>query len=361
MYKINNKNTLLLHYSKKIKLLTFKLNNLNNSPKSFKTEIENKINIFKKKITDLKSKKINNIYNSRKTNSNNRFEENRNNRITIINKFHKNFNENISHEYNIPKKINNISINNNDTIQINNKLNLCKDCNVPYFSNKITSKLICTQCGIEITYTEPTSDRMTFGHTVDFVKYCYSKILHFGTWLASIQGRENKPISKKIIENISLHLYESGLNSKKITLIHIKKALKKLNLTRYNQNIPQIWATLTGNSPPRLTPTEKKWFETKFKIICEVWENVRPEWRTNFISYPYVIYKLCQMLGRNDFLPFLNLHKGRDKIDQEEILFKKICIQADWKFIPINHLKSKKKKKSDRFTNFLTQKSFVYI
>jgi hypothetical protein len=66
--------------------------------------------------------------------------------------------------------------------------------------------------------------------------------------------------------------------------------------------------------------------------IEEPFENNRPKHRLNLISYPYVLYKLCQLLGYNDYLKYFTLLKSTDKLFEQDKTWKKICISNGWKF-----------------------------
>jgi len=59
-----------------------------------------------------------------------------------------------------------------------------------------------------------------------------------------------------------------------------------------------------------------------------------PDDRVNFLNYYYTVYKLCELLERREFLPFFPMLKDREKRIEQDQIWKKICIELDWKFIP---------------------------
>ena len=59
-----------------------------------------------------------------------------------------------------------------------------------------------------------------------------------------------------------------------------------------------------------------------------------PKSRTNFLSYSYVLYKSFQILGLHHMCDGLTLLKGRDKLFKQDTIFRKICDELHWEFLP---------------------------
>ena len=54
----------------------------------------------------------------------------------------------------------------------------------------------------------------------------------------------------------------------------------------------------------------------------------------NFLSYSYVLHKFVQLLELDDFLPCFMLLKSREKLQQQDQIWKKICEYLKWQYIP---------------------------
>jgi hypothetical protein len=223
---------------------------------------------------------------------------------------------------------------NKDFTQFDNSDDICENCckKMRYIAR--ISKLICISCGKEEDFIDATSSTMTYGHNVGFSNYAYTKEEYFEKWMDSIQAKESQLITLQDLTKIILQFHSKRMSAKDVTLFRIKKILKQLKLSKHNQHIIQIWATITKKKPPRLTESEEFRFKTMFKQIHEIWDDIKPPDRHNFLNYSYILYKFCQLIGRNDFLPFLRiyLHKVPDKIMSEEIIFKKFCDKLGWTF-----------------------------
>lgn len=70
-----------------------------------------------------------------------------------------------------------------------------------------------------------------------------------------------------------------------------------------------------------------------FRDVQEPFNIHCPESRKNFLSYSYVLYKFCELLGEDDFLPCFPLLKSKEKLYQQDVIWKKICNELKWEFI----------------------------
>ena len=71
-----------------------------------------------------------------------------------------------------------------------------------------------------------------------------------------------------------------------------------------------------------------------FMDIQRPYANFCPSDRVNFLNYYYTIYKLCELLDEEEFLPYFPMLKDREKRIEQDEIWKKICMQLEWQFIP---------------------------
>ena len=55
-----------------------------------------------------------------------------------------------------------------------------------------------------------------------------------------------------------------------------------------------------------------------------------PKSRTNFLSYSYVLYRCFQILGIPEMLDGITLLKGRDKLEANDAIFRRMCVDLGW-------------------------------
>ena len=61
---------------------------------------------------------------------------------------------------------------------------------------------------------------------------------------------------------------------------------------------------------------------------------VCPKNRKNFLSYSYVLHKFCELLELDDLLVYFPLLKSREKLQQQDRIWEKICRSLQWQYIP---------------------------
>jgi hypothetical protein len=59
-----------------------------------------------------------------------------------------------------------------------------------------------------------------------------------------------------------------------------------------------------------------------------------PDDRVNFLNYYYTAYKLCELLGEDSYLEHFPMLKDPEKRMEQDVIWKKICKELDWEFIP---------------------------
>lgn len=119
-----------------------------------------------------------------------------------------------------------------------------------------------------------------------------------------------------------------------VTSKRIREYLKKLRLNKTYEHIPAIIHKITGIPPPTIT----KDLETKligmFEEIQKPFEMVCPKERKNFLSYSYTLHKMCELLGEYELVKCFDLLKSREKLYNQDVIWKGICEHLQWTFYP---------------------------
>ena len=84
----------------------------------------------------------------------------------------------------------------------------------------------------------------------------------------------------------------------------------------------------------RFTPEIEEQLRLMFIAIQEPFSKVAPVARKNFLSYKYLLHKVAELCGFDEILQFLSLLKGKDKLMRQDAIYKGICQQLNWQFIP---------------------------
>ena len=211
----------------------------------------------------------------------------------------------------------------------------CPNSNVFHFSD--TSDLVCDGCGRilatliseELTYREEqeTSEKI--------MNYSYKRENHFNEWLSQFQAQETTNIPPEVIEQLRNELKKIKIKAlDEITHARVRTLLKKLKLNKYYEHVPYITNILSGISPPKMPQELEERLRIMFKDIQKPFDDNCPTERKNFLSYSYVLYKFCELLSEDKYLKYFPLLKSKEKLYQQDVIWKKMCKTLKWEYIP---------------------------
>ena len=211
---------------------------------------------------------------------------------------------------------------------------VCKCGSSNVFSSSFGSELICGTCG---TCVFTLGDELSYKEEQDIVKvinYSYKRDNHFNEWLLQFQAQETTNIPNEVIDQLRSEFKKQKIkNIKDITHAKVKSLLKKLNLSKYYEHVPYISNILNGMQPPKMSQALEDRLRMMFKEIQEPFDKHCPKSRKNFLSYSYTLYKFCELLGEDEFLPCFPLLKAKDKLYQQDLIWKNICNDLKWEYI----------------------------
>ena len=211
----------------------------------------------------------------------------------------------------------------------------CSTCGIHMHKLIDASVMVCPKCGTSTKYLDSSSKSLGYHDDIEYITFSYKRQNHFQEWLNAFQGRENTVIPPAIITKVMGVLFKNGIrNNRQITRDCVRQILKKHKLRRYYDNITSIISQITGEQPMRLRPDEEEQLKLMFMSIQKPFNRHRPSTRKNFLSYSYVLFKFCELLGLNIFLNCFRLLKGREKLHKQDQIFEKICKELEWEFIP---------------------------
>ena len=214
-------------------------------------------------------------------------------------------------------------------------IDICPNCNTPLILKNIDSILLCEKCG----YTEKiiiNSEKTSYKDPPRESSYfAYKRINHFNEWLAQFQAKETTDIPEEVYTGIIFELKKNKFfNINDITYKMVREILKKLKYNKYYEHIPHIINILNGKRAPILTRQYEDQLRMMFKEIQTPFMLHCPVNRKNFLSYSYVLHKFCQLLELDDLLVYFPLLKSREKLQQQDKIWEKICISLRWEYIP---------------------------
>tara|TARA_Y100000389_G_scaffold56272_1_gene52190 strand:+ start:4009 stop:4953 length:945 start_codon:yes stop_codon:yes gene_type:complete len=211
----------------------------------------------------------------------------------------------------------------------------CNETNLTHFPE--TSDLVCEKCGIVVTTL--ISEELTYREEQEtsekIINYSYKRENHFNEWLSQFQAQEMTTIPVEVIDQLRSELKKIKIkNLEDITHAKIRNLLKKLRLNKYYEHVPYITNILNGIKPPNMPQELEELLRIMFKDIQRPFDDNCPAERKNFLSYSYVLYKFCELLGEDEYLQYFPLLKSKEKLYHQDVIWKKICHDLRWEFIP---------------------------
>jgi hypothetical protein len=357
----HNEEVVIPKYLKQIEKLELMLNKSKN-----KLELIDNINKYKNIIKSLKNKEKNYYLNNSKyifdyfenkknISTNDTFENSDKN--NIVKQF---FSLNVSDELTdtISIEANNIKLKDENYIKINNNnfidkyfnnidskylnydkfiypsdiCSVCKRGEMVYVESEGMS--ICSNCSNSIKYLIEIDKPSYKEPPKEVCFYAYKRINHLKEILAQFQAKESTNIPDEVFENIKNQIKKERISLNDLTNKKTKEILKNLGYNKYYEHIPFIKDKL-GIRPPIMSAELEETLCNLFMELQKPYSKYCPKDRVNFLNYYYTLYKLCELLNERSFLPYFPMLKDREKRIEQDQIWKKICEDLGWKFIPI--------------------------
>jgi hypothetical protein len=192
--------------------------------------------------------------------------------------------------------------------------------------------LICNLCFKNVQYLIENEKPSYKEPPKEVCFYAYKKINHFKEILAQFQGKETTQIPVEVIENLKYQIKKERIECSKLTYYKTKELLKKLGYNKYYEHINFIKDKL-GIKPPIISQELEETLCNFFMEIQYPYAKHCPDYRVNFLHYYYVLYKLFELLDETQYLPEIPMLKDREKLIEQDTIWKKICEELDWEFI----------------------------
>jgi hypothetical protein len=206
------------------------------------------------------------------------------------------------------------------------------DSEMSFLQNE--AMLNCTNCGHQ-DFILIDSEKPSYKDPPREISYfAYKKINHLNEWLAQFQAKETTEIPQEIFDMIQTELKKERISdTQKLKASKLRDILKKLKLSKYYEHVAHILNRLNGVQAPILSREVEDKLRYMFREIQPSFIKHCPKGRSNFLSYSYVLFKFCQLLELDDFLPCFPLLKSREKLYMQDKIWQSICDDMGWEFI----------------------------
>ena len=225
---------------------------------------------------------------------------------------------------------------NDKYLDINNyqlKNDVCTFCGGELVPIDYEGILVCKKCSKFVPYLIEHEKPSYKEPPKEVCFYAYKRINHFREILAQFQAKETTQIPPQVIIDKKSQIKKERITINQLTNKKAKDILKKLGYNKYYEHIPFIKDKL-GIRPPIMSPNLEDKLCNLFMEIQRPYAKHCPDGRVHFLNYYYVLYKMCELLDKTEFLPFFPMLKDPVKRIEQDEIWKKICAELEWQFIP---------------------------
>jgi len=211
----------------------------------------------------------------------------------------------------------------------------CFQCHNEMVLNHNTGMLNCNSCGMTEKIIVDSDKQSHKEPPKEMTSFSYKRINHLNEILSQFQAKETTEIPEEIYNKILIELKKERIeNMALLTKEKLREILKKINETDYYDHIPYIINQLNGLPPPSISPEVENIIRGLFLQLQHPFNLFCPEDRKNFLTYGYTLYKIFELLELDEYLCNFNFLKDRKKLYEQEQIWKKICNELKWEFIP---------------------------
>jgi len=209
----------------------------------------------------------------------------------------------------------------------------CDNCGGELVHIDYDGIVVCKKCSKQKQYLVEHEKPSYKDPPNEICFYAYRRINHFREILAQYQAKESTVIEETVLDDIKKQIRKEKIDLSELTNDKMKCILKQLGKSKYYEHIPFIKDKL-GIKPPTMSIELENKLCNLFIEIQRPYAKYCPNDRVNFMNYYYVLYKLCELLEEDKYLDELYMLKDPVKRMEQDEIWKKICADLEWQFIP---------------------------
>lgn len=214
----------------------------------------------------------------------------------------------------------------------------CATCAGELVLDHRTGTTACLMCGVSRSGGLGLGVQQTYadGQASSRTAAPYERIAHFKEFIARLEGTERTEIPEIVVNTLLqqclIHRIDPMREHDRVTYTFVRSALQRTGFCQFFENTTQLISLLTKRQPRRFTDEEKTQLTRIFREIQGPFEKHKGK-RKNFLSYSFTLFKLCELLGLREFLPYLPLLKAPANLLAADALWEKICNDLNYEFV----------------------------
>jgi hypothetical protein len=206
-----------------------------------------------------------------------------------------------------------------------------------------TNELVCWICGkvYNTNIIQNIEDNLNYRDLEDYYTNKkaipeYHKSSHLKEKLEQKLGLNISYIPIEIINKVKEQLNKEKIKIENLKINDIHKILKKLGYEKFYEFEYAIYNYITNTKLLSLDNIVIKQIESLFTKIENCFKDIKYKNRKSMFMYDYTIRKILEILGYIEESKHFNPPKDRTKVLDYDKIWKEICTELNFKFIPTN-------------------------
>lgn len=213
---------------------------------------------------------------------------------------------------------------------------MCPAHRVAMQYNVSLQQLVCPTPGCTHwkRFADMTSSALAYGEEVEFCKYMYKPVTHLDDTMRYAEAREAHVVPIENLEALMVKLRKRRVKPEDITIAMIRDLCTDTPGCHVQHTV-QCYSRLTGIQPRRFLPFMKQQIRMMFNAQEAPFRRHALD-RVNNLSFPFTVYKYCELLGYWEMLEPLRLLRTNPNKGLHDHIYASVCAseELDWQFIP---------------------------
>lgn len=187
------------------------------------------------------------------------------------------------------------------------------------------SYYVCGDCGVVAHVGFSRTDvraNLNFEDTpMQKRQYTYNRLNHFREYLRQVQGDSRTVIPDTVYQQLISGFHKYRIKTTDIDARQVRIMLRRINKSNYYEHRESIATHLNPNYKPiRIDPLHQEKLCLMFVQLEEPFEEVKKKLgrRKNFLSYPFVYFKLNELNGWDQYNASCDLLKSVPLINRQD-------------------------------------------
>jgi hypothetical protein len=220
---------------------------------------------------------------------------------------------------------------------------ICRSCNSLNIVEADNSYYVCGDCGVVdalgFSRTNVKANMNWEDTPIERRKYTYKRLNHFREYLRQIQGESRTCIPEDIYTQLRVWFRKYYIPVESINSTNVRLMLRRIHKSSYYEHREAIAAHLNPAYQPITIDTvhqEKMclmFVQLEGPFECIKAKNLFKEPRKNFLSYPFVFFKLNELCGWDQYNTSCDLLKSIELMNLQDRWWVLMMAELGWEVV----------------------------